>query len=85
MSSRPGAIVLDPMMGSGNSLVAARNLGRKGIGIEMQRRWCRKAVKRLARTMEEYALKGAGEPLEELPLFNGWQNGNGTCKAVNER
>lgn len=48
MSSRPGDVVLDCCMGSGTTLVAARNLGRVGIGIEMQAMWCERAMGRLA-------------------------------------
>jgi hypothetical protein len=43
----PGAVVLDPFVGSGTTLRAAKNRGRKAIGIEIEERFCEIAVERL--------------------------------------
>jgi DNA modification methylase len=46
--TRPGDIVLDPFCGSGSTLLAAKILGRRYVGIELDAAFCQKAERRVA-------------------------------------
>ena len=46
--TQPGQVILDPYMGSGTTLRACKDMGRKAIGIEMEEKYCEMAAKRMS-------------------------------------
>jgi site-specific DNA-methyltransferase (adenine-specific) len=55
LSTWPGEVVLDPFAGTGTTLLAARQLGRRAIGIERSEAYCLAAIDRMAQGSFDFA------------------------------
>jgi DNA modification methylase len=66
-SSRTGEIVLDPFLGSGSTLIAAQQLGRRCFGADVDPRYVDVAVQRWERV--------TGLPAERVTARKGRKHG----------
>jgi hypothetical protein len=62
--------LVDPFMGSGTSLVAAKAIGIKAVGVEREERYCADAVNRLSQDVFDWGNNDKRNLQEVLPMWS---------------
>lgn len=65
----PPGVVADPFAGSGSTLLAARHLGRRSVGVEVEERYAEVVATRCAQGALVVPPAPRAEPAEEVPLW----------------
>ena len=70
--SAPDGVIAEPFAGSGSTVLAARNLGRKVIAVELEERHCETVVKRLSQQTFDFTPREV--PAHPEVRSSGWSN-----------
>jgi len=69
--TKPGEIVLDPMVGTGSTLVACAECGRSGFGIELQEKYAKIAKKRIKKITHQTKLSSGDSIKNNFKIIRG--------------